>query len=328
MNIEFHYYSIYILARHAGFDEKSSFILAYSSQHVDDNTFQCTVKTKNKEFTNYISQTNDILKPKKELMRIYPCFHFFPGDFEENSAMRKDGKLHLLNTTPNSRNVSTLLQKAIKTASLYRIGIALHTYADSFAHQNFVGYYDCFNAMKGLLKRMVPDIGHADAGFNPDIPGKIWKDERLVSSSRLINNTERFLQAASYIFDYLWNIENKTIKEKTKRNAREKALSILKKCYYKEFKGGDYYKRKRMRLYFEYGQMPPYDQALWIKEAVKEHVHPVPSAIPLKISCNNDDSFYQSDWYQFQKAVKDHQEDALNILEPVFKKMELDPNTF
>ena len=183
MNIEFHYYSIYILARHAGFDEKSSFILAYSSQYVDDNTFQCTVKTKNKEFTNYISQTNDILKPKKELMRIYPCFHFFPGDFEENSAMRKDGKLHLLNTTPNSRNVSTLLQKAIKTASLYRIGIALHTYADSFAHQNFVGYYDCFNAMKGLLKRMVPDIGYADAGFNPDIPGKIWKDERLVSST-------------------------------------------------------------------------------------------------------------------------------------------------
>ena len=70
MNIEFHYYSVYIIARKAGFDENSSYILAYSSQHVDDNTFQCKVKTEKESFENYISQTSDILKPKKELMRI------------------------------------------------------------------------------------------------------------------------------------------------------------------------------------------------------------------------------------------------------------------
>ena len=38
MNIEFHYYAVYALALEAGFDEHSAFVLATSSQEVDDST--------------------------------------------------------------------------------------------------------------------------------------------------------------------------------------------------------------------------------------------------------------------------------------------------
>lgn len=36
MKIDFHFYTIYTLCRHAGINEEASKIIAYSSQHVDD----------------------------------------------------------------------------------------------------------------------------------------------------------------------------------------------------------------------------------------------------------------------------------------------------
>ncbi len=327
MNIEFHYYSVFIIAKKAGFSEKDCFTLAYSSQFTDDNTEICRVKIGKEEYKNYISQTMDILKPKKELMRIYPCFHFFPGDYESNSAMRKDGKLHLLNTTPDSKNVRALLEKAIETKNLYRIGIALHTYADSFAHQNFVGYYDCFNGMKGVIEKLLPNIGHADAKTDPDIPGKIWKDKRLVSKNSLIHNTERFLQAAEKIFNYLWNLNNESEMNGLKEKMKNETIQTLKKCYYKEFKRGDYYRRKRMKLYFKYGNMVEYDKGKWLSEAVQTepNIPEIPASIPEKhFTCKNKDNFFKSDWYKFQQAVKQHQQTALEILEPILSKIELE----
>jgi hypothetical protein len=41
-------------------------------------------------YKNYISQTMDITKPKEELLRIYPFFHFFPGSKRE--IVNKVGK--------------------------------------------------------------------------------------------------------------------------------------------------------------------------------------------------------------------------------------------
>ena len=38
MDIEFHYYITYVIALRAGFNAEDSYVLAYSSQHTDDNT--------------------------------------------------------------------------------------------------------------------------------------------------------------------------------------------------------------------------------------------------------------------------------------------------
>ena len=174
MDIEFHYYMTYLVATKAGIDQNSARVLAHSSQFIDDNDIVFEVdKGKASACRNYISQTMNILKPKHSLLRIYPIFHFIPGDPWSNTAWRKDGKMHWLCTTPNSSNANSIMDAAIRSRDLYRIGIAAHGYVDTWAHQNFVGYYDDFNAMNIGLKQFMPNIGHA----------RCWTQSRRASPS-------------------------------------------------------------------------------------------------------------------------------------------------
>jgi hypothetical protein len=120
MDIEFHYYITYVIALRAGFNAEDSYVLAYSSQYTDDNTtiFKISQGTGDEYYSNYISQTSDITKPKNELMRIYPIFHFMPGpkeEIESNTALRRDGKFHILNTIPDNGNARLTLKAAFET---------------------------------------------------------------------------------------------------------------------------------------------------------------------------------------------------------------------
>ena len=200
LNIEFHYYMTYLIAARAGFSTEDARILAYSSQYIDDNDIIYKISQKSSEtFSNYISQTKNITKPKRKLFRIYPIFHFIPGDPDADSARRKDGKLHLLNTTPDSKNARQIFRLALKSDNLYQIGLAVHSFADTFAHQNFVGYYDEFNIVKDIQKKLNSiinnspyEIGHAAARHRPDIPNLIWEDGRLCDSNSLRDNKKIF----------------------------------------------------------------------------------------------------------------------------------------
>ncbi len=201
MDIEFHYYITYLIAARAGLPPADSLTLAWASQYTDDNTLICTVdKGLPTEYTNYVSQTADILKPRRTLMRIYSLFHFIPGDPQAPTAWRKDGAMHWLNTTPDSENANLILDAALAAGDLYRIGIACHAYADTWAHQNFVGYASEFNAFAGgpLLTAVMPNIGHADAVFCPDEASRRWDDPRLLHGP--IDNRARFLEAADRLF--------------------------------------------------------------------------------------------------------------------------------
>ena len=172
----------------------------------DDNTVRFEVdEGKASSYRNYITQTVNILKPKRKLLRIYPIFHFIPGDPRSKTAFREDGMMHWLNTTPGSKNANKFLDAAMQADDLYRIGIATHAFADSWAHQNFVGYFSSFNSLGGPLDKAIPNIGHAEAGHNPDHPTLVWTDKRLFQKrkgagsrkdSRRVDNKERFLDAA------------------------------------------------------------------------------------------------------------------------------------
>jgi len=133
----------YLITVRAGFRPAEAEIVAYSSQYIDDNDLIYNISQYNNfYYSNYISQTKNITKPKRNLFRIYPIFHFIPGEPLADSARRRDGKLHLLNTTPDSKHARDVLRLGLKSDNLYKIGLAVHSFADSFAHQNFVGYYD------------------------------------------------------------------------------------------------------------------------------------------------------------------------------------------
>ena len=61
-----------------------------------------------------------------------------------------DGKKNPLSTTPASPNATVVLKKALASGNPYLLGIALHTYADTWSHQNFTGMQEGWNSVYRL----------------------------------------------------------------------------------------------------------------------------------------------------------------------------------
>jgi hypothetical protein len=328
MDIEYHFYITYIIALRAGFDKSTAYKIAYSSQYTDDNDKENLVINKGMpdEYEVYISQTMNIFKPREYRLRIYPVFHFFPGTPQETlrlSARRCDGKLHLLNTTPCNSNVMRLLTSALKTNNPYRIGIATHTFVDTFAHQNFVGFRDEFNGMKGLLEKIIPDIGHADAKHKPDWPALRWKYERLISRHREIDNKKRFSEASVRLFE-LYRLHLKPDITRQRIAGEKKALLEEIDRAIGGYDRDNINRDKRINRYLNLigdDLVEDYDKNLWFRSAVKKEKR--------GFGFNRDWEYFwkkdykKSEWYKFQQAVKAHQREAKRILKPLLEQMEV-----
>lgn len=327
MDIEFHYYITYILAKEAGFSPEDSRTIAYSSQYTDDNTMPYKVVNKEiqTEFANYISQTMNIFKPQEEHLQIYSCFHFVPGDPNKPMACRADGKTNILNTTPNSRNSNQLLDEALETGDLYRIGIATHCYVDTWAHQNFVGYNNAFNSFTGALESLIPNIGHADVMHHPDIPNLIWEDKRLIPENSRVHNKRRFLKAAEHLFHkfglHLDLIEN-LVKDKWKKLEKQLGDAIGNESTEENRQDP-----KRIKAYYQIVDgIEEYDHMTWFHAAIEVDKRKVlragkrASPSDLVRTYYARDGFDSSDWLKFQIAVKEHQSFAKKLFKPLYKK--------
>jgi len=281
-------------------------------------------------FKNYISQTTDITKPKNELLRIHPFFHFFPGTTREivhYSSPRKDGKLHLFNTIQNNDNARNVIVNSLKSMDLYRIGIATHVYADTFCHQNFVGLGDSFNNLNGNTGEISPKIGHAGAGHKPDIPGLVWFDKRYVSSREEIHNKKRILDAAGNVF--LLYCEHCT----GQKNAEKKREALIRELdeAIGEVSEQDNRRQERVENYKSVLQsicsnqgFRDYDEEAWFHEAVSC----MPETDQTDMSGTGCEyrwkkGYEDSDWFKFQGAVKFSQAAAESILKPLLIRVEV-----
>ncbi|MBX2864497.1 MAG: hypothetical protein KTR27_13190 [Leptolyngbyaceae cyanobacterium MAG.088] len=327
MDIEFHYYITYLTATRAGLTTSDAETLAYSSQYVDENTRYLDIdQNKSTAYQNYITQTMNILKPTDVLMRIYPIFHFIPGDPLSPTAQRKDGKLHQLNTTPNSENANLIFDAAIESGDLYRIGIAAHSYVDTWAHQNFVGYYDAFNGMSGLLSRALPNIGHADAKHKPDWPALIWQDCRLTQAT--VDNKQRFLEAAVHLFRKLRRYADPGCSHAQMVQDEEQLMADLTNAI-GDIDQTNQYQSVRIQRYcrlseqVNYGgrRLPLFDSRLWFRQAIDHQVRGISDDVTLlsKINPWKDkyrwrDGYKNSHWYKFQESAKAQQKSAWEIL--------------
>lgn len=94
-------------------------------------------------------------------------FHFLPGDKEKIPEIRS--RKNPYSTTPNSTNAVKILKDAFDSGDIYRIGVALHTFVDTWSHQNFTGYEDDWNKVQKDLRSLLPDVGHAEVTTQPDI---------------------------------------------------------------------------------------------------------------------------------------------------------------
>lgn len=334
MDTEFHYYITGIIAKAAGFSQDEAKTIATASEYVDENDVCLKINDPKggKPYENYISQTMNILQPKQKLLRIYPVFHFVPGIPTYSKAMRRDGKMHLLNTTPNNKIANNLMDEAFKSSddtSLYRIGIATHVYSDTWAHQNFVGWHDLFNNISLDIK---PDIGHANAGHYPDWPAYRWEDVRLVDDQ--VHNTERFLEAAE-------NIYMKYCTYNMKRNRfagtdwDQLRLQLIE-AIGSSFSGShNYFREDRIKRYKGLAKwLGDFDESEWFKEAIDIKVKGFTDSqegLFSMFTMFKDDLCWKQDvdkekthWFRFQEAVKEHQKIAMVDIDKIFKKMGVD----
>lgn len=230
MQKDFHYAVIYILANWAGFSPAEAFTVAYSSQYVDDATNTGRIR-----FTNGASYTRtssahatlDLLNNANDIEdhNTWLPFHFLPGN--DGYAKGKAPVMEFetfLTCTPNSFVACDMVKEAIRSSGrpngMHRFGIAMHTYADTWAHRGFIGYVSARNKIRNI-HRLTPDgawvevdrvenelinqvlpVGHGSAICNPDMPFlREWRfdcfDQR---GEQTYENTSYFLEAADTIF--------------------------------------------------------------------------------------------------------------------------------
>jgi hypothetical protein len=196
----FHYYAVKFLALRGGFAEDEAEIIAFSCQLVDRSLIPIAVESERGKSYRITPTHHFGFWDKAQEEEVWIPFHFFPSG-DGDAGLRKDGKVEPMVVRPNSQPVKELLVEALKTRNPYRVGIALHTYADSWAHQNFIGRNKGFNRTESFSP--VPPVGHAQIGRNPDIWSLQWIDPRLIPELQIIDNEERFFHAAKKIYQYL-----------------------------------------------------------------------------------------------------------------------------
>lgn len=239
MQTDFHYYMLRVLAEKAGLNADEAQIVAYASQYVDDAVEHKPMKISDFHADAHARFSNGWFDPvctahqgiqffsgfKPEAQhKVYIAFHFIPAVFPTESVDYV--------TRPDSAVIRAYLDDLILNLSaanessrlkwLAGLGIALHSFADTWAHAGFsgrhepcengIGHIACvenasWNALgffRQVAHKMLPSIGHAEAGELPDLPFLTWKYVQTDSKIEIVrNNTTIFADAARKIFELI-----------------------------------------------------------------------------------------------------------------------------
>jgi len=236
MDIDFHYDTIYVLARWAKFGSYNANLIATASQMVDDN-FDSNPFSDEEEEQNIAAGINIRYSCQniwnnvtgKGNAEIWVPFHFLPGLEGDNDADKLICKKH--------SELSRKLEARLRAISLdngnfpFRLGIGLHVLADTWAHQEFAGINNTINKVQDLIftsqgslvKKVLSDLGskkfdlnisklltelmplgHAAAVHCPDIPYLWWETKERFLGGR--KNWDEFMEACEEIFQLLQEV--------------------------------------------------------------------------------------------------------------------------
>ncbi len=228
MQIDFHHATTFVAARIAGFDTKQANTIAYASQYVDDATSDGPVRFTNKFLYQRISPAHKMIDTRNtrdlDNHQVWIPFHFLPGNGGMAAGTNPSGKVvNRLICTPNSPIARDMVRQAIverdKPYGLHRLGITMHVYADTWAHQGFAGLLDSVNDVEdvkesgnsgvfksGLSKYIrsflddaIPPLGHGRATIFPDMPFLKWQYRNHTEELIELDNTEEFCRATNEI---------------------------------------------------------------------------------------------------------------------------------
>jgi hypothetical protein len=319
MQDDFHYYIIYAIARKAGHSARKAGVLAHSSQFVDDNNEHQFIRLDPALFRRrstpvrryhgketitafpsvvYVGRRGEDKEAFHPIMTqslsfnsldplvhryVYMPFHYLPGD----RPIRLKRKLNPYSCVADSRLARDLLNEAIRSGDPYRLGIALHTYADTWSHQNFTGFRERWNSLESWRRPrayITPDIGHADVGRSPDEISKTWRDDRLEKAE--VDNRQRAMQAIEAIFRRL------------ARGRPSASTWTSVRDLFDHFVGAANRSRRiaTVRSHFR-GELPEYDAAKWHGNLIKKRS----DGFYIEKSMRE---FTREPWYRFQRAAR------------------------
>jgi len=222
MQIDGHHALTYIAARLAGYNNDESSIIAYSAQYVDDATNDGLIKFSNGCLYSRISSAHKMLdyRNSDELAnhRVWVPFHFLPGNGGKQANTNPEGSfIRKLVCYPDSHVARDMLRSCMldvnKPYFLHRIGITMHVYADTFAHQGFAGINHNINEVSDLecndkklhdsflgkianffISEAFP-LGHGAALSHPDRPSLSWEYTNGLGDKIKRNNANIFMTA-------------------------------------------------------------------------------------------------------------------------------------
>ena len=226
MQIDFHHTVTYVAARNAGFKHEEADIIAYAAQYVDDATSGGYVIFDNKAMYSRISSAHKNIDLKNlddaENHVVWLPFHFLPGNGGLPAGSDPQGTfINKIVCQPDSPVAREMVDAAIldqeKPYSLHLLGIAMHIYADTWAHQGFAGVLHEINEVEnaaetgrsgvfaddlqkflnGILEHALPPLGHARANVLPDMPFLKWQYDNDRQKGIRRDNTELFCHAAN-----------------------------------------------------------------------------------------------------------------------------------
>lgn len=158
MQIDGHHAGTYVAARLAGFGHGDAQTVAYAAQYVDDATNDGIIEFSNSAFmyartacAHRMIDADNLLEIKNHLAWL--PFHFLPGnDLLPAGEVPNGGEQRQLVCRPDSPVARDMLRLALterdSPRALQRLGIAMHVYADTFAHQGFVGMMSPANRIR------------------------------------------------------------------------------------------------------------------------------------------------------------------------------------
>ncbi|MDR2547334.1 MAG: hypothetical protein LBC96_07485 [Lachnospiraceae bacterium] len=197
MNINYHYYTIKTLARHAGFNDEDAQYIAYFSQEVDNFILSSPliVDVKPPEFFFKHKLAHKLGKDKWVFM---PCptginvAGSITGRYQQNTLMpfhflmpvpynmSSGGDRRVYRCLPANHSEDLLINRMVKRLikdadvsdknTLMALGMLLHTYADTYAHCWFSGFYGWEN------KLFVSEMKHRNLRSETEnVFVKIWR---------------------------------------------------------------------------------------------------------------------------------------------------------
>ena len=335
---DFHYCAVAILARAAGYPKDDANTIAYASQYTDDSTESAPIKVGELFFDPVRTAYKGIESLSWGVQKkVFIPFHFLP-----NQPLRDPSDT--FRTVPNSPFARDILKRAFgmdySVERLCAIGIALHTFADTWAHQKFSGRKDEENNvekiyefedgkwkhpfLEGIIADLAPKIGHAQALSHPDEPYLHWryKGRKMRGEGWTIFPRENyviFLQAAETIYSHLVKDAQKFLaKQKPGFTAAidwKKIETLLKKCFM--FTGD--LDRRMPKWYKEYQKLfrdalSDYSRYTWRGEALLPRAQQAKASTLTnwdkydegdfkRLDFPYQPGFYESKWVLFHRAA-------------------------